>query len=102
MTTTTIYTDAVLTAPEALAAIARAAGSTVLQPGTPEAHVPLSGGSVARIEVAKFGDESPVAIDVTGDDADTAASAATTLAAALAAASSGPGPRITIVGIRGS
>lgn len=65
-TTVTIYTDAVLTAPEALDAIARSAGSRVLEPGTPGAHVRLSGGSIARVEVAKFGDESPVAIDVTG------------------------------------
>lgn len=80
-TSATIYTDAVLTAPEALAAIAVAAGSRVLGPGTPGAHVLLPGGSLARVEVAKFGDESPIAIDVTGPGA---AAAAAALAEALA------------------
>ncbi|NQX12562.1 hypothetical protein HQQ80_13055 [Microbacteriaceae bacterium VKM Ac-2855] len=64
---TALYTDAVLTAPAALAAVARALGSRVVGGGTASAHVPLSGGGRATVAVAKFGDEVPVTIDVVGD-----------------------------------
>lgn len=63
---TALYTDAVLTAPDALAAVARALGTAVVGAGTAEAHVRFAGGR-ARVVVAKFGDEVPVTVDVEGD-----------------------------------
>ncbi|NQX25958.1 hypothetical protein HQQ81_01150 [Microbacteriaceae bacterium VKM Ac-2854] len=65
---TALYTDAVLTAPEALAAVARALGAAVVGAGTAAAHVPFAGGR-ATVTVAKFRDEVPVTVDVEGDSA---------------------------------
>ncbi|AZZ55998.1 hypothetical protein [Rathayibacter iranicus] len=61
----TLYTNAMVTAPFALAVIAEATGSRVVGARTADAHVPLySGPTSARIEIAGFGDSVPVTVDV--------------------------------------
>ncbi|OOB90454.1 hypothetical protein [Rathayibacter sp. VKM Ac-2630] len=61
----TLYTDAIATAPFALAIIAEATGSRVVGVRTADAHVPLySGPTSARVSVAGFGDSVPIAVDV--------------------------------------
>ncbi|MWV50825.1 hypothetical protein GRS96_16260 [Rathayibacter sp. VKM Ac-2803] len=60
-----LYTDAIVTAPFALAVIAEATGSRVVGGRTADAHVPLySGPTSARVSVAGFGDSVPVTVDV--------------------------------------
>ncbi|QHC67449.1 hypothetical protein GSU68_13325 [Rathayibacter sp. VKM Ac-2759] len=60
-----LYTDAVVTAPFALAVIAEATGSRVVGGRTSDAHVPLySGPTSARVSVAGFGDSVPITVDV--------------------------------------
>ncbi|MBF4461664.1 MULTISPECIES: hypothetical protein [unclassified Rathayibacter] len=61
----TLYTDAVVTAPFALAVIAEATSSRVVGARSSDAHVPLySGPTGARVAIAGFGDSVPVSIDV--------------------------------------
>ena len=69
---------------EALAVTARAAGSTIENPVSVRARVTLPGGAWAEIDIPKFGEPPPLAIDVysTADVAD-ARAAALSLAAAL-------------------
>lgn len=60
-----LYTDAVVTAPFALAMIAKAADSRVVGSRCADPHVLLFGGPAsARVEVAAFGDSVPVTVDV--------------------------------------
>lgn len=65
MSTVSLIVDAAITRLEALDAIARAARSTVVEPGTSTAHVLLLDGAVAAVDVPKFGEAPPLAIDVT-------------------------------------
>lgn len=50
--------------PAALAIIARATGSTVLGSGTARPRIPLREGVWIEIEIPKFGEPPPLAIDV--------------------------------------
>ncbi|PPF09789.1 MULTISPECIES: hypothetical protein [unclassified Rathayibacter] len=83
----TLYTDAVVTAPFALAVIAEATGSRVVGARTADAHVPLySGPTSARVEIAGFGDSVPVTVDVRDERGiDEARAAAQALGLELAA-----------------
>ncbi len=73
----TLVIDATLSRIEVLAAIALAVDSRVAGAGTADAHVPLPGGERAYVEIPKFGEPPPLAIDVISDvsvtDAQTAA-----------------------------
>jgi hypothetical protein len=62
---TLVTTSTVLTAIEALEAIASSTGGTLRGLGTADAHVALPDDSVARVSVSKFGDEVPITIDIT-------------------------------------
>ena len=68
--TVSLIVDAAVTRIDALDLIARAARSAVTDRGTSLAHVPLTGGAIASVDIPKFGEAPPLAIDVTaGDDA---------------------------------
>lgn len=67
--TVSLIVDAAITRLEALEAVARAAGSVITRPGTSTAHVVLAGGGIASVDVPKFGEAPPLAIDITADDA---------------------------------
>jgi hypothetical protein len=60
-----VTTSVVLTAIEALEAIASSTGGTLRGLGTADAHVALPDDSIARVSVSKFGDEVPITIDIT-------------------------------------
>lgn len=60
----TIVAHAHVTKPEALAAIATAAGSVVSDAATSHPFVALSGGGRVDVEIPKFGEAPPLAIDV--------------------------------------
>ncbi|PSL38297.1 hypothetical protein CLV49_1916 [Labedella gwakjiensis] len=89
--TVTIVAHIVATAPEVLTMIAKTIRSEVHGAGSASASVPLRDGAHATVTVAGFGDELPVAIDVTAPDEERARSAASALRAQLKA---GPGWRI--------
>jgi hypothetical protein len=82
----TIVAHAHVTKPEALEAVALAVGSTVQDAHSSHPFVPLSDGGRVEIEVPKFGEAPPLAIDVYDirDDAH-ATAAATSLLEALVA-----------------
>lgn len=64
----TLYTDVIATAPFALAVVAEATGSRVVGARTADAHVPLyTGPTRARVSVAGFGDDVPIAVDVSDE-----------------------------------
>lgn len=64
----TLFTDAIATAPFALAVVAEATGSRVVGARTADAHVPLySGPTSARVSIAGFGDSVPITVDVRDD-----------------------------------
>lgn len=64
----TLFTDAIATAPFALAVVAEATGSRVVGALTADAHVPLySGPTSARVSIAGFGDSVPITVDVRDD-----------------------------------
>ncbi len=73
----TLVVDAALSRIDALAAIALAVDSHVSGAGTAGAHVPLPRGERAYVEIPKFGEPPPLAIDIISDrsveDARTAA-----------------------------
>ena len=60
----TIIVDAAVTKPEALDAIAAALGSTVQSPGTARPYVALPHGGRVVVDIPKFGEAPPLAIDV--------------------------------------
>jgi hypothetical protein len=60
----TIVAHAHVTKPEALSAIARAAGSVVTDAATSHPFVTLASGGRAEVEIPKFGEAPPLAIDV--------------------------------------
>jgi hypothetical protein len=66
--TVSLIVDAAITRIAALDLIARAAHSVVTERGTSLAHVLLTDGAVASVDVPKFGEAPPLAIDVTADD----------------------------------
>jgi hypothetical protein len=69
-----VTTSTVLTAIEALEAIAASTGGTVRGLGTADAYVELPDDCEARVSVARFGDEVPITIDISsGMDAHAAA-----------------------------
>lgn len=49
---------------DVLEAVARVCSAEVAQPGTAGAHVPLTDTSWLEVEVPKFGEDGPLAIDV--------------------------------------
>ena len=60
----TLVVDEAITKLEALEVIARALRSPVRRPGTSRPFVALTGGAWAEIEIPKFGEAPPLAIDV--------------------------------------
>jgi hypothetical protein len=60
----TIVVQAHVTKPDALRVIAQAAGSTVQDAATAHPFVPLVGGGRVEVEIPKFGEAPPLAIDV--------------------------------------
>ncbi len=77
--TVSLIVDAAVTRIDALELVAEAARSTVTDRGTSLAHVMLAGGSVASVDIPKFGEAPPLAIDVSADDDATARAAADAL-----------------------
>ena len=75
----TLVVDEAITKPDALASIARTLRIPVQRPGTSGAFVALDGGAWAEVDIPKFGEAPPLAIDVysalSRDDAETAATA---------------------------
>jgi hypothetical protein len=63
--TTTIIVDAAITKPEALDAIAAAVGSPVRGAGTAMPHIALPDGGRIVVDIPKFGEAPPLAIDIT-------------------------------------
>ncbi|BDI22146.1 hypothetical protein [Herbiconiux sp. L3-i23] len=64
----TLVVNATLSRIDALAAVALAVDSTVVGAWTAEAHVPLPGGERAYVEIPRFGEPPPLAIDVISDE----------------------------------
>ncbi|MBC7442582.1 MAG: hypothetical protein H7311_08695 [Ramlibacter sp.] len=60
----TIVAQAHVTKPDALRLIALAAGSSVEGAATAHPFVPLVGGGRVEVEIPKFGESPPLAIDV--------------------------------------
>lgn len=60
----TIVVAAAITKPEALAVVALVVDAPVEQPHTARPWVALPGGAWAQIEIPKFGEPPPLAIDV--------------------------------------
>ena len=60
----TLVVDEAITKLDALEAIARALRSPIRRPGTSRPFVALAGGAWAEIEIPKFGEAPPLAIDV--------------------------------------
>lgn len=87
---TSLVVHAALTKPEILGAIAAVTGSSIVDAGTPAARVPLGDGAEATVDVPKFGEDTPLAIDVHATDP----IVATKLRGALEAS----GLTITVVG----
>jgi hypothetical protein len=75
----TLVVNEAITKPDALAAIARALGAPIQRSGTSGAFVALDGDAWAEVDIPKFGEAPPLAIDVysalSRDDAETAATA---------------------------
>lgn len=92
--TVSLIVDAAITKLDALDALARASRSEVLEPGTPAAHVVLQGGAVASVDIPKFGEAPPLAIDVTADDVHEARGAADRLLADLGTVTDWPVTRL--------
>lgn len=89
--TVTIVAHAIVARASGAVAITKTVRSTVDGAGSARASVALRDGARATVTVAGFGDELPVAIDVTAPTVEQARSAASALRAQLAA---GPGWRI--------
>ena len=89
--TVTLVAHIIATAPEVLTMIAKTIRSEVDGAGTAAASVPLRDGARATVTVAGFGDELPVAIDITAPDEERARTAAASLRSQLKA---GPGWRM--------
>jgi hypothetical protein len=64
MPTVSLVVDAAITRLEALDAIVAAVGTELVDPGTSYTTVPLPGGAVATVDIPKFGEAPPLAIDV--------------------------------------
>lgn len=80
----TLVIDATLSRIDALAAIALSVDSYVKGAGTADAHVVLPHGERAYVEIPKFGEPPPLAIDVISDvSVDAARTAALGLRIAL-------------------
>ena len=60
----TLVLPRAVTKPDALALIALALDRPVERPGTPSAHIRLGDEVVAEVEIPKFGEPPPLAIDV--------------------------------------
>ncbi|WP_299090091.1 hypothetical protein [uncultured Microbacterium sp.] len=60
----TLVVQVAITKIDALAVIALAADSPVLSPGSARPRVALDGGAWAEVDVPKFGEPPPLAIDV--------------------------------------
>lgn len=63
----TLVVNATLSRIDALASVALAVDSLVVGAGTSEAHVVLARGERAYVEIPKFGDPPPLAIDIVSD-----------------------------------
>ncbi|TFB57289.1 hypothetical protein E3T34_02155 [Cryobacterium sp. TMT1-62] len=87
----TIVAQTHVTKPDALRLIAEAAGSTVRNAGTAHPFVPLVGGGRVEVEIPKFGEGPPLAIDVFNPHgAEQARASALSLQAALASVTDWP------------
>src|ERR671912_356791 len=64
----TLVVDEAITKPDALAAVARAIAGSVQRAGSAEPFVALNGGDWAEVEIPKFGEAPPLAIDVFSAD----------------------------------
>ncbi len=60
----TIVVQVAVTKVDALAVIARAAGSPVRSPASAHPTVPLDAGAWAEVDIPKFGEPPPLAVDV--------------------------------------
>ncbi|MFD1712948.1 hypothetical protein ACFSBZ_00540 [Amnibacterium flavum] len=63
----TLVVNATLSRIDALASVALAIDSRVVTPGTADAHVLLPRGERAYIEIPRFGEPPPLAIDIISD-----------------------------------
>lgn len=71
----TLVADTATTKLDALAIIARAAGGTITDAGTPRVAIALPSGARAVIEIPKFGEPPPLTVDVFSDESLTEARA---------------------------
>jgi hypothetical protein len=88
--TVSLIADVAVTRLDALETIANAARSVVTDPGTSTAHIVLEDGAVASVEIPKFGEAPPLAIDVSAAGASDARAAADRLLLALGSATNWP------------
>ena len=83
----TLVVDEAITKPDALATVARTLRVPVRRPGTSGAFVALDGDAWAEVDIPKFGEAPPLAIDVySALSLDAAQTAATALMARLTSA----------------
>lgn len=83
----TLVVNEAITKPDALATMARTLGAPVQRPGTSGAFIALDGDAWAEVDIPKFGEAPPLAIDVySGSSRDDAEAAAAELMSRLATA----------------
>jgi hypothetical protein len=85
-----LIVDAAITRLDALDAVALATRSPVTDRGTSSARIALAGGATAAIEIPKFGEAPPLAIDVSAPDDAAARAAADALLLALSTTTDWP------------
>ena len=71
-----LIVDAAITRLDALDAVALAAASVVTDRGTSSARILLAEGAIVTVDIPKFGEAPPLAIDVTATDEAAARTAA--------------------------
>ncbi|WP_207455685.1 hypothetical protein [Desertivibrio insolitus] len=91
----TLVVDVALSRIDALAVIALAMDVPVTGAGTMDAHVRLPGGERAYVEIPRFGDPPPLAIDVVSDESEEAARTAALELRMLLSNTVGWEPRLT-------
>jgi hypothetical protein len=89
-TSVSLIVDAAITRVDALDAIARAARSVVTDRGASTARILLADGAIVTVDIPKFGEAPPLAIDVTSADRESARIAADELLFDLSTATDWP------------
>ncbi len=79
MPTTTLVADVYVSKAEALSALSETLGIPVRTTDPSNAVLDLDGGVLLTIDIPKFGEDLPLTIDLTADDAAALAAAAQTL-----------------------